>query len=216
MREKEVSNWAKRTLHAVTPKKVLHAVAIAGIVAASFVAKDKAAASVNSEVGSLATEPILLIFDPSQFDSLQYKPWNLGRVWPGVETSPEFFVRALDRNNIPDKLLLTTMVETDGLAKICAYNYPETTTCHEVLASKPDKSYYLFDTGVLDPGKVYGEIGSTRLRVLDSQGTFTITMKLTDEAAKGLVASESTTLEVARVFREYIPYVPKGYKFSSN
>lgn len=196
--------------------RLVHTAAIAGIIVGSCLGKDNATASINSEVGSLTTEPVLLILDPSRpIDMLRYERWNLGRVWPGVDVSPEMLAKALDKNNIPPKILLTTTIETDGLAEGCAYNYPDTKTCHEISRLKPNKSSYLFETSVLDPGRVYGELGSARLRPFDKPGTFTITMELTDETAQGLIASASTALEVVRVFRQYIPSIRKGASFDN-
>lgn len=215
MVERRINNFVNKCFTNKWVKGGLRLAVAAAITAASFIPEANTS-QVRSEVGSLTTEPILLVFDPSQTqDMLQYKPWNLGRVWPGVDISPEFFVKALDKKNkIPPKLLLTTTIETDGLG--CVYDYPDPTTCYEVSEREPNISYYLFDTSVLDPGRIYGEIGSARLRPFDKPGTFTITMELTDETARGLVASESTALDVPRIYREYVPYALKAGSFSLN
>lgn len=203
MIERGINKWVKRGLR----------FAVATAITVASVIPEANTTSVNSEVGSLTTEPILLILDPSQIhDLLQYKPWNLGSVGSLVEVSPEFFIRALDRENIPPNLILHTKVSKEGSTAICAYNYPETKTCHNIVGI--DESSYPIDTAVLDPGKVYIEANSTRLK-MEGMGKVKIEMEITDDQTKGLLASANTILSLLDI-QDYFPLLSKAGSFSPN
>lgn len=188
----------------------LRVAAILGIAAYSYIAKDKAAATVNSEVGSLTTEPILLILDPDQIhDLLQYKPLNLGSIGPRVEVSPEFFVRLADtEGNLPEELTLRTRVSKEGPAKVCAYTYQKPQTCQEILGRDISESWYPIKTGILKKSGDYIEATSARIKS-EGTGKVMIEMEITDDRTKGLLSSASTVLSLLDR-QVYIPSMRKG------
>lgn len=193
MVERGINKWVKGGLR----------FAAATALVAAFCLPEVNTTEVKSEVGGLSIEPIhLVVDDVGQF---QYFNWNLSRIWPRKEDNPELIIKKVG-TEYPAELLLTTKITTDGV-KICAYNYPETKTCHDVVGT--DISNYPVYTNILSPN-VYLEVGSTRLEISGGPGRYTEVMELTDPATKGLMASASATIEVPRIYRAYIPYVPKS------
>lgn len=180
------------------------------ITAASFVSGINPT-RVNSEVGSLTTEPILLILDPDQIhDLLQYKPLNLGSIGPRVEVSPEFFVRLADtEGTLPEELTLWTRVSKEGPAKVCAYTYQKPQTCQEILGTDIIESWYPIKTGVLKQPGDYIEATSARIKTEEGTGKVKIEMEITDDRTKGLLSSASTILSLLDR-QVYIPSIRKG------
>lgn len=191
-------------------KTGLRVAAILSIAAFSFIAKDKAGATVNSEVGSLTTEPILLILDPDQIhDLLQYKPLNLGSIGPRVEVSPEYFVRLADTEGaLPEELTLRTRVSKEGSAKVCAYTYQKPQTCQEILGRDINESWYPIKTGILKKPGDYIEATSARIKT-EGTGKVKIEMEITDDQTNGLLSSASTVLSLLDR-QVYIPSLRKG------
>lgn len=195
--EKERNGWLKRHW-----QPLARLAAIAAISLAPVLLKDKTAAATGSaEVGGLAIEPIHLIV--GEGGRFEYKNWNLSRLLPNNEDNPELFIRQAG-TGYPKQLLLTTTVTTDGV-KICAYNYPKTDTCDEIEGTSVSR-YLIKDTGILS-SNTYLEVGSTRLKILEGPGRYTIVMELTDPATSGLAASSSATIEVPELKRIYLPYI---------
>ncbi len=195
------NKWVKTGLRVAT---------ILGIAAFSFIAKDKAGATVNSEVGSLVTEPILLILDPDQIhDLLQYKPLNLGSIGPRVEVSPGFFIRLADTEGaLPEELTLRTRVSKEGPAKVCAYTYQKPQTCQEILGRDINESWYPIKTGILKKLGDYIEATSARIKT-EGTGKVKIEMEITDDQTNGLLSSASTILSLLDR-QVYIPSMRKG------
>lgn len=172
---------------------------------------------IPTETGDLTAEPILQVLNRSLKDPIQFERWNVGSVGSEiVEFGPQFFVGALGYN-FPQNALLKTETIVTGSAKVCAYDYPDTQTCKEVKAGPDNKdvSYYLFDTGALDPIKrTYIQAQSTRVRV-QGPGEISFIMTLTDDTGMGLIASANTDIKLLSP-QKYIPYVSKGDTFSLN
>lgn len=190
---------------------------IATAVTAESLVPDTNTPVIYKEVGDLTAEPILQVFNRSLRDPIQFERWDVGSVGSEiVEFGPQYFVRA-QGYNFPQNALLKTEIIVTGPAKVCAYDYPETQTCKEVKAGPDNKdvSYYLFDTGVLDPIKrTYIQAQSTRVRV-QGPGEISFIMTLTDDTGMGLIASANTDIKLLSP-QKYIPYVSKGDRFSLN
>ncbi len=173
-------------------------------------APDSIVPIVSTEVGDLTGTPILRVFSPGRIDPIRDERWDLGKVWQDVDVSPDLLLYALKKTDL--ETLLTTVIETDGKTNGCVYSYPDTTKCNEFSALNPSiTSYYPFRTDILDPGRVYGDLGAARLRVGDKPGVYTITMSLNvNDATKALIMSESTRLEVLDIKKAYLPLLAVG------